>query len=195
ESAWSVISQVTDDLLYRFDQACRVKAIEMASALGMQTDLSINFLPNAVYEPEACIQATLEVSQRVGWPTHRLIFEITETEEIEDYIFVNKFIQTIKGYGARVAIDDFGTGYANFEHIISLDVDFIKIDGSLIRNIDTNSESQAIAEAIVAFSQKLGSKTIVEFVHNEAVYEKVKAMGADYSQGYFLGEPSPTINP
>jgi len=126
---------------------------------------------------------------------HRVVFEITETEEIEDYIFVNKFIQTIKGYGARVAIDDFGTGYANFEHIISLDVDFIKIDGSLIRNIDTNSESQAIAEAIVAFSQKLGSKTIVEFVHNEAVYEKVKAMGADYSQGYFLGEPSPTINP
>jgi len=124
---------------------------------------------------------------------HRIIFEITETEEIENYFFVNKFIKTIKGFGARVAIDDFGTGYANFEHIISLDVDFIKIDGSLIRNIDTNPESQAIAEAIIAFSQKLGSKTVVEFVHNEAVYNKVKAMGADYSQGYYLGEPSPVI--
>ncbi|BBI48633.1 hypothetical protein HORIV_10540 [Vreelandella olivaria] len=68
ESAWSVISQVTDDLLYRFDQACRVKAIEMASALDMQTDLSINFLPNAVYEPKACIQATLEVSSAWAGP-------------------------------------------------------------------------------------------------------------------------------
>ncbi len=124
---------------------------------------------------------------------HRVIFEITETEEIENYFFVNKFIATIKKFGAKVAIDDFGTGYANFEHIISLDVDFIKIDGSLIRHIDTNKESQAIAEAIIAFSQKLGSKTVVEFVHNEAVYEKVKMMGADYSQGYYLGEPSPTI--
>jgi len=124
---------------------------------------------------------------------HRVIFEITETEEIENYFFVNKFIKTIKGFGAKVAIDDFGTGYANFEHIISLDVDFIKIDGSLIRNIDTNPESQAIAEAIIAFSRKLGSQTVVEFVHNEAVYEKVKAMGADYSQGYYLGEPCPSI--
>ncbi len=124
---------------------------------------------------------------------HRVIFEITETEEIEDYRFVNKFIKTVKSYGVKVAIDDFGTGYANFEHIISLDVDFIKIDGSLIRNIDTNPESQAIAEAIIAFSQKLGNKTVVEFVHNEAVYNKVKAMGADYSQGYYLGEPSPVI--
>ncbi len=124
---------------------------------------------------------------------HRLIFEITETEEIENYFFVNKFIKTVKGFGVKVAIDDFGTGYANFEHIISLDVDFIKIDGSLIRNIDTNSESQAIAEAIIAFSKKLGSKTVVEFVHNEAVYKKVKAMGADYSQGYYLGEPSANI--
>ncbi len=124
---------------------------------------------------------------------HRVVFEITETEEIENYFFVNKFIKTIKSFGAKVAIDDFGTGYANFEHIISLDVDFIKIDGSLIRNIDTNKESQAIAEAIIAFSQKLGSKTVVEFVHNEAVYEKVKLMGADYSQGYYLGEPSAII--
>ena len=66
EPAGQVQEQVTEELLYRFDQACRVKAIEQASALGMQEPLSINFLPNAVYEPEACIQATLEVSRRVG---------------------------------------------------------------------------------------------------------------------------------
>jgi EAL domain-containing protein (putative c-di-GMP-specific phosphodiesterase class I) len=72
ESAFSILSQVTDELMYRFDQACRVKAIELASELGMTERLSINFLPNAVYEPEACIQSTLETSRRVGWPTERL---------------------------------------------------------------------------------------------------------------------------
>ncbi len=154
-------------------------------------DFSINISIEDINDEEIA-QYILEKLEQYS-QCHRVIFEITETEEIENYFFVNKFIKSIKGFGAKVAIDDFGTGYANFEHIISLDVDFIKIDGSLIRNIDTNTESQAIAEAIIAFSQKLGSKTVVEFVHNEAVYKKVKAMGADYSQGYYLGEPSPAV--
>ncbi len=79
QSAYSILSQVDDKLLYRFDQACRVKAIELASALDMQQTLSINFLPNAVYEPTACIQATLATSQRLGWPVSRINFEITES--------------------------------------------------------------------------------------------------------------------
>ncbi len=120
----------------------------------------------------------------------KVIFEITESEEIKDYEKVNLFIMKIKNLGAKIAIDDFGSGYANFEHIISLHADFIKIDGSIIKNIDTNEDSRIITEAIIAFSKKLGSKTVVEYVHNEAVYEKVKILGADFSQGFHLGEPA-----
>ena len=122
-----------------------------------------------------------------------LIFEITESEEIKDYLAIGEFTKNIKKHGVKIAIDDFGSGYANFEHIIALNADFIKIDGSLIKNIDKDENSRIITEAIIAFSKKLGSKTIAEYVHNEKIQEIVKSMGADFSQGFHLGKPSPDI--
>ncbi len=123
----------------------------------------------------------------------RIILEITETEEIQDYDPVNRFIGKAKAHGVRIAIDDFGSGYSNFEHIIGLHADFIKIDGSLVKHIDQSEESRIITEAIIAFSHKLGARTIAEFVHSEAVKRSVIEMGADYMQGYLLGEPSPEL--
>ena len=120
----------------------------------------------------------------------RVIFEIVESEEIQDYKEVNNFIKSIKDFGAKIAIDDFGSGYANFEHILTLDADFIKIDGSLIKNINIDRNSLIITEAIIEFSKKLNRKTIVEYVHGEDIYDIVRAYGADYSQGFYLGEPS-----
>ncbi len=125
----------------------------------------------------------------------RVIFEVVESEEIQDYKEVNSFIKRIKEYGAKIAIDDFGSGYANFEHILTLDADFIKIDGSLIKNINTDRNALIITEAIIEFSKKLNRKTIVEYVHNEDIYDIVRAYGADYSQGFYLGEPSEELVP
>jgi diguanylate cyclase (GGDEF)-like protein/PAS domain S-box-containing protein len=122
----------------------------------------------------------------------RVVFEIVESEEIQDYENISNFIKIIKSFGAKIAIDDFGSGYSNFEHILSLDADYIKVDGSLIKNIDHDKESKIIASAIIAFSRKLNTKTIVEFVHNEAVFKMAKELGADYSQGFYLGEPLPS---
>jgi len=126
--------------------------------------------------------------------TKNIIFEITESEEVSDYKVINNFIEKIKQYGVKIAIDDFGSGYANFEHIISIDADFIKIDGSLIKNIGSDKNARIITEAIISFSKKLGRKTITEYVHNEEVYEIVKELGADYSQGFYFGIPSPELN-
>ena len=125
--------------------------------------------------------------------SHHVIFEITESEEVRDYKIINNFIINVKKHGVKIAIDDFGSGYANFEHIISIDADFIKIDGTLIKNIDTDKNARIITEAIIAFSQKLGKKTIAEFIHCEKIYTIVKELGADYSQGFHLGMPSPII--
>jgi EAL domain-containing protein (putative c-di-GMP-specific phosphodiesterase class I) len=125
--------------------------------------------------------------------SNRVIFEITESEEVRDYKTINSFIENVKKYGVKIAIDDFGSGYANFEHIISIDADFIKIDGSLIKNIDTDKNARIITEAIIDFSKKLGKKTIAEFIHCEEIYDIVKELGADYSQGFYLGMPSPII--
>jgi EAL domain-containing protein (putative c-di-GMP-specific phosphodiesterase class I) len=121
-----------------------------------------------------------------------VIFEIIESEGIESYIKVIEFIQTIKLYGCKIAIDDFGSGYSNFEHILRLNVDYLKIDGGMIKNIDKDMNSFIITETIVDFAKKMGIKTVAEFVHNEGVFNKVKELGVDYSQGYYFGEPKPS---
>ncbi len=124
---------------------------------------------------------------------NRVIFEITESEEVSDYKIINDFIKEVKKYGVKIAIDDFGSGYANFEHIINIDAEYIKIDGTLIKNIDTDPNAKIITEAIIEFSRKLGRKTITEFIHSEEIYQIVKDLGADYSQGFYLGVPLPEL--
>ncbi|MDQ7056510.1 MAG: EAL domain-containing protein [Persephonella sp.] len=115
-----------------------------------------------------------------------VVFEILESEGIENFQEVSGFIKEVKALGGKISIDDFGSGYSNFEYILKMDVDFIKIDSSLIKNIDSDIYSQIIVETIVGFAQKLGIQTIAEFVHTEDVYETVKNLGIDYSQGFFL---------
>ncbi len=150
-------------------------------------EFSVNISFEDIVDPE--ISAHILEKLRNFSDPRRVILELTESENIEDYERVNSFIANAKRLGTKLAIDDFGSGYSNFDHLISLHADFIKIDGSLIKNIITSEESRIITEAIIAFSKKLGAQTVVEFVHNEAVYEKVVALGADYSQGFYLGEP------
>lgn len=120
---------------------------------------------------------------------HRLVLELVESEGIENFDNVHSFIKEFKGYGCKIAIDDFGTGYSNFEYLMKLDVDYIKIDGSLIKNIDTDKSSQLVVELIIDFAKKMNIQTIAEFIHNDAVYKKTKSMGINYFQGYYLGEP------
>jgi len=119
----------------------------------------------------------------------RVVFEIVESESIENFKEVLYFIKNIKSYGCKIAIDDFGTGYSNFEYLVKLEADYIKIDGSLIKEIDTNITSQIVVKNIVNFAKDLKMKTIAEFVENEFIFKKVKELGVDYSQGYYFSEP------
>lgn len=125
--------------------------------------------------------------------SRRAVFEILESEGIENYREVMVFIEEAKALGCRIAIDDFGSGYSNFEHILRLDVDYIKIDSSLIKNLDNDSNAQIITRTIANFARKLGLKTISEFVHSREVYEKAASLGVDYSQGFYFGEPKEFI--
>ncbi len=119
----------------------------------------------------------------------KLTFEILESEAIDDYSSVNDFIALVHRYGATVALDDFGSGYSNFTHILNLPVDVIKIDGSLIRNIDTNRKSRLMVETIVRLSHELGVKTVAEFVSSDVIAQQCRRMGIDYLQGFWLAEP------
>lgn len=120
----------------------------------------------------------------------RVIFEIVESEGIDNFDEVSLFIKEVKSFGCKIAIDDFGTGYSNFEYLMKLNADFIKIDGSFIKNIDSNEQSVIISELIVSFAKKQNISTVAEFVHSADVLKKVKELGVDYSQGYYLGEPT-----
>jgi len=136
-------------------------------------------------EIKTFIFTTLEIYQ-IG---PRVVFEIVESESIENFKDVLDFITDIKTYGCKVAIDDFGTGYSNFEYLVKLNADYVKIDGSLIKGIDKDKTSQIVVKNIVNFANDLGMKTIAEFVEDEAIQSKVKELGVDYSQGYYFSAP------
>lgn len=189
ESAFSILSQVTDELMYRFDQACRVKAIELASELGMTERLSINFLPNAVYEPEACIQSTLETSRRVGWPTERLNFEITETERVVDRAHMRSIIDSYRRMGFTTSLDDFGNGYANLDLLTDLHPDTLKIDRELVMECDSNSRRQAILKSMVALARTLGTQLVAEGVETREESRCLLALGIAVQQGYYFARP------
>lgn len=123
----------------------------------------------------------------------KIIFEILETEEIESYKEVSSFINEMKELGCKIAIDDFGSGYSNFEYLLQLNIDYIKIDGSLIKNIAKDINAQIVVETVVSFAKKLHLIVIAEYVHNQEVYEKVKELNIDRSQGFFIAQPQAQI--
>lgn len=122
-----------------------------------------------------------------------ITFELVESEGIENFDEVNDFIKKIKSYGCNLAIDDFGTGYSNFEYLLKLNADIIKIDGSLIKELDTNKDRYDIVKSIVDFAKVKNIKLVAEFVSSKEIYDKIKLLNIDYCQGYYFGEPKPTI--
>lgn len=119
----------------------------------------------------------------------KIIFEILETETYSDENSVMEIIKELKKMGFKIAIDDFGTGHSNFAHLTLMEVEYIKIDGMFIKDLETNELSRKMVETIVTFSRQIGAKTIGEFVHNEAVFDITQSLGVDYAQGYYKSAP------
>ncbi|RXJ68925.1 hypothetical protein CRV08_05680 [Halarcobacter ebronensis] len=120
----------------------------------------------------------------------RVTFELLEDENIKDFRLVKDFIRSVKSIGdVKIAIDDFGSGYSNFERLLEYSPDILKIDGSLIKNIETDNFSRNLVETIVTFAKKQGLETIAEYVENEKIYNILTELGVDYSQGFYFGKP------
>ena len=124
---------------------------------------------------------------------HNVVFEIVESEEIEDYTLIKAFVKEVKKYGADISIDDFGSGYSNFMHLLELEPRSIKIDGSIIKNILHDKNSQILTQTIVSMASRLNMKVIAEFVSTKEIHDAVLLLGVDHSQGYYLGEPKPYL--
>ena len=192
QSAFSILDKVSDETRYRFDQAARVMAIETAGALfaGRDLRLSINFMPNAVYEPSACIQKSLAAAKRVGYPHENLMFEFTEDERIADVDHVRKIVETYRALGFTTAIDDFGSGYAGLGLLARLQPDLLKIDMDLVRDIHLSRAKQAIVAGIVGIARALDIRVIAEGVETDNELIMLRSAGISLFQGYLFAKPS-----
>ncbi|PIF04854.1 MAG: hypothetical protein CSA86_00275 [Arcobacter sp.] len=123
----------------------------------------------------------------------KLTIEIVESEQISEYKPVIEFIKKIKEFGPKIAIDDFGSGYSNFEYLLELDADYVKIDGTIVSKLLENDYSSEIVKSIVSFCKQMGIKTIAEFVSSEELLDKVIELGVDYSQGFYIGRPEKKV--
>lgn len=190
EGAGQIFEHVNDSNRYRFDQACRTKAIKLAAELGMKSLLSINFMPNAVYRPELCIRTTLAAAEKYNFPIEQIIFEITESEKVDDLAHVRNIVDYYRQRGFKTAIDDFGAGYAGLNLLAEIQTDIMKLDMALLRNIDTRKSSQIIVRGIVQVCAELGMTVVAEGIETHEEYAVLRDMGIDLFQGYYFARPA-----
>ncbi|WP_375262585.1 EAL domain-containing protein [Palleronia sp.] len=189
-SAWDVIKHVTETNRYSFDQKCRTQAIAVASRLGIDTRLSINFMPNAVYNPEHCIQATLQAAERYAFPTDRLIFEFTEAEAVRDTGHLVGIVESYRARGFMTAIDDFGAGYAGLGLLCDLHPDIVKIDMALVRGIAGDPRRRKIVGAIHDLCVDLGIAVMAEGIEEAADADALRELGIKLVQGFYFARPA-----
>ena len=189
-SAHDVLSRITDENRYAFDQACRVKAITLAARLETDALLSINFLPNAVYQPAACLAKTFEAAERAQFPLHHLMFEVTENEPARDVGHLQEIFTEYRRHGMITAIDDFGAGHSGLNMLADFQPDVIKIDMALTRAINSDPVRYEIARAVIDLCARLHISVVAEGVEtlNEAV--TLRELGVRLFQGYLFAKPA-----
>lgn len=193
EPAGFVLGHVDETNRYRFDQACRVKAIELAGKLfprGGETRLSINFMPNAVYEPSACIRQTLAAARRASFPLDRLMFEFTEDERFGDVAHVKRIVDEYRRQGFLTAIDDFGAGYSGLQLLAAFRPDLIKLDMQLIRGLHREPLRRAVVSGVIGIARSVGVEVLAEGVETEGELAALRSEGVTLFQGYYFAQPT-----
>jgi EAL domain-containing protein (putative c-di-GMP-specific phosphodiesterase class I) len=190
EGAGHVLNQLTPENVYAFDQACRVKAIELAARLGLDRQLSINFLPNAVYQPRACIQATLATARRTGFRLDRLTFEILESEDIADVAHLRNIIAEYRRHGFKIALDDFATGYSGLARLAELKPDIVKLDRVLTQDCDRDRFRLGVVAGMLRMGAEIGVKVVIEGVERAGEAEALRSVGARFLQGFYFAKPA-----
>lgn len=189
ESARSVLERVTEDNRYHFDQASRVKAIELAARVGIPARLSINFMPNAIYRPELCIRSALAAAHAHGFAPERIIFEAVEGERVQDGKWLATILREYQRIGFLTAIDDFGAGFAGLTLLADFQPDLIKLDMALVRDVHRSRPRQAIVRGVAAVCAELGVSVIAEGIESADEMRCLEDMGIRLMQGYLFAHP------
>ena len=184
EGAGEVLSRVTEANKYTFDQTCRMAAIETAAAINLPSKVSINFMPNAIYEPE-----TLKTARKTGFPRENIIFEVTEHEKVENHNLLVDVFKTYREHGFLTAIDDFGEGYAGLNLLADFQPDILKVDMKLVRNIHEDRIKKALFSAVQRACEELGIMIVAEGVETHDEYLYLKYNGVELMQGFYFQRP------
>ncbi|WP_456451750.1 EAL domain-containing protein [Hydrogenimonas sp.] len=148
---------------------------------------SVNLSINDIKDP-MCRNFVYESLHHFPNP-ERVTFEILESEEVSDFELMGEFIRMVHSLGAKIAIDDFGSGYSNFHYLLKIKADYFKIDATLIRHVHEDPDSRILVESIIEFARRMGIETVAEYVESEEIAKMCEALGVDYLQGYYIGEP------
>ena len=188
-SAGRVLGQVTPGNRHSFDQRARVKAIELAARLGATERVSINFLPSAVLRPENCLQTSIAACEETGFPIEQVVFEMVESDAFNQPGRLNDIVSTYTQMGFGTAIDDFGTGFSSLAMLADFPPDFLKIDMSLIRDIDSKPRRRTIVGHLMALTRDLRIRVIAEGIETEAEYRVLRDLGVELFQGFLFAKP------
>ncbi|RWU11656.1 EAL domain-containing protein [Pseudidiomarina gelatinasegens] len=189
EGAGWVFERINEDNRYYFDQACRVKAIETAARLGCDTYLNINFLPNAVYNPETCIKATIEAADLYHFDMTKLVFEVTESEQILDKDHLQDIFSSYAKRGFKTAIDDYGSGFARLDWLTDLRPDILKLDMALVRDIEQHPAKQDVIVEVMQQCHLQGTQVLAEGVETKEELKCLRGLGLNLFQGYYFAKP------
>jgi EAL domain-containing protein (putative c-di-GMP-specific phosphodiesterase class I) len=189
EPSGDVFARVRCEDLYRFDQACRLKAIRLAAHLNLSTALNLNFFPNSVRRSSEYLRATLEASKEAGFPVERLVFEVSEIEDLPHAGSVQGMFEDYAAYGFQTAIDDFGAGFSGLRHLSEHRPDFVKLDRSLIAGIHDSRVRQVIVRGITGICRHLSMTLLAEGVETAREYHWLREAGIRLFQGFYFARP------
>lgn len=189
ESAYEVISAVSDEDLIEFDQKARETAMKMAHQLGIKTAININFLPRSIYNTDEYVCKTLKFAEAHGFKPSQLYLEVTEQEAIQEQEKFVKLANEYHGLGLNVAIDDFGAGYSGLNLLAEFPPDLVKLDIALIKAIHQNGPKQTIVKAIIQVCFDLGIDLLAEGVETVEEYRWLKNHGIEIFQGFLFAKP------
>jgi len=189
EPAYEVIKRYAGDRMAAFDAASRAKAIEVATRIGLDTHLNLNFLPSVVSDPVVGLNSTIEAANRHSFPLDRIIVEATEGEVISNQVRFAEVVNEYRRAGTRLAIDDFGAGYAGLNLLSDFQPDIVKLDMALVRGIQSNGPRQAIVRAIAQVCVDLGIDFVIEGVETVDEYSWFRDQGVYLYQGYLFAKP------
>ncbi len=188
-SAGEVFSKISEADKYQFDEMLRISAIKLAGEIGIKCQLNLNFFPRNLSFSETAISSTLEAAKSAGIPLTSIVIEITENEIIDNVVWFSENIIKYREEGVNFSIDDFGAGYSGLNLLAAFQPESIKIDLSLVRDIDRNGPRQAIVRGIIRTCLDLGIDVIAEGVESNAECKWFFDEGVDRMQGYFLAKP------